>query len=604
MLKFATDLKGAHQYIDDQSLLTICGIKSTQVVDSSYRGRFFASRTGVWYVQFTDIEEVFILPKFANYTIQDIDQVKALWNPVLDRCQDQFIRLSIFTSMLFDQNQNGISSFQGIISVNATDISVSQIEISKHESPAHLITAGWLLEQFPKQPSRFISDLFVKANPTLSSIYKLPASRQTSTDRIYVEIEGVPWINLGLIADYFIQNGYSTRRLRAALGIPDIYGMSSRRKSVVDKMKTFKAALEQSLKKTSELEKELMDSVQRAASKRIERAALWDSQPRKAFEQAIESYLRFSTAAVGTLRDLTYKAFVSDFMSPAFQGRIITSNTSFYSAMHELLWGDATLADFLIEHGHRGFYEADFSSARFIDFSKQAWEVVFSQKRALPPKRTKSPFRARFNPKSSISVRENARQIILQEVLSLRSELSLHLKKLYGPDLEFWEYSVEQIRDLLSHSKSLFQLEKELELIIPAGRYEAGVYVHTASGKYLKPMSHFAKPLKIVEGKLKGVVWRVRSAGMHTLRPPEGENIILVVDALSSGWMPYIVMADAILVLHGSSLSSSSLLAREINIPMMVGHTITSQLKTGQLIEFDSIKGNISILEESPSLLA
>ena len=73
---------------------------------------------------------------------------------------------------------------------------------------------------------------------------------------------------------------------------------------------------------------------------------------------------------------------------------------------------------------------------------------------------------------------------------------------------------------------------------------------------------------------------------------------ILVTRQTSPAWTPLFMAAKAVVTEVGGSLSHAAIVAREYGIPAVVGiNGITGELKTGQLIEIDGIKGEIKVFE-------
>lgn len=98
-------------------------------------------------------------------------------------------------------------------------------------------------------------------------------------------------------------------------------------------------------------------------------------------------------------------------------------------------------------------------------------------------------------------------------------------------------------------------------------------------------------------GMVKGRVRVLRSPKDATLKMGE----ILVAQQTDPGWVVLFPSASALLVERGSLLSHSAIVAREMHIPCIVSvPKITSQLKTGDLVQMNGNTGEIQVLERSP----
>lgn len=71
---------------------------------------------------------------------------------------------------------------------------------------------------------------------------------------------------------------------------------------------------------------------------------------------------------------------------------------------------------------------------------------------------------------------------------------------------------------------------------------------------------------------------------------------IIVTKRTDPGWISLFPLAGGLIVEHGSMLSHSFVVAREMNLPCVVGvEGITQKLKTGDLVTLDALKGEITI---------
>ncbi|MDD2731683.1 MAG: PEP/pyruvate-binding domain-containing protein [Candidatus Pacebacteria bacterium] len=72
---------------------------------------------------------------------------------------------------------------------------------------------------------------------------------------------------------------------------------------------------------------------------------------------------------------------------------------------------------------------------------------------------------------------------------------------------------------------------------------------------------------------------------------------ILVASHTDPGWTPLIALSKGMIIEHGGVLSHASIVARELNIPAVIGATgIMDQLKDGQIVEINGSTGFIKII--------
>jgi pyruvate,water dikinase len=78
--------------------------------------------------------------------------------------------------------------------------------------------------------------------------------------------------------------------------------------------------------------------------------------------------------------------------------------------------------------------------------------------------------------------------------------------------------------------------------------------------------------------------------------PTPGE--ILVAARTDPGWVMLFPAAAGLLVEHGSLLSHSAIVSRELGLPSIVAIPgLTSWLRSGDLVEFDGAAGTVRRLE-------
>jgi pyruvate,water dikinase len=94
----------------------------------------------------------------------------------------------------------------------------------------------------------------------------------------------------------------------------------------------------------------------------------------------------------------------------------------------------------------------------------------------------------------------------------------------------------------------------------------------------------------------------VRGRARVILDPRNAEILpgeILVAPRTDPGWILLFPSAEGLLVEHGSLLSHSAIVAREMGIPAVVSiESLTAWLKTGDLVELDGSTGRVSRFQE------
>ena len=74
------------------------------------------------------------------------------------------------------------------------------------------------------------------------------------------------------------------------------------------------------------------------------------------------------------------------------------------------------------------------------------------------------------------------------------------------------------------------------------------------------------------------------------------EGNIILTKRTDPGWISLFPKASGLIVEHGSMLSHSFIVAREMNIPAVVGvQNATSLIKDNQTVTLNAIKGEITL---------
>jgi rifampicin phosphotransferase len=112
--------------------------------------------------------------------------------------------------------------------------------------------------------------------------------------------------------------------------------------------------------------------------------------------------------------------------------------------------------------------------------------------------------------------------------------------------------------------------------------------------------SELSKGIGCCPGKVRGRVRVILDPRNVTINAGE----IIVAKRTDPGWVMLFPAASGLLVEHGSLLSHSAIVARELGLPAIISiPNITTSLRDGELIEMDGSTGAIFRLEEEESLV-
>lgn len=143
--------------------------------------------------------------------------------------------------------------------------------------------------------------------------------------------------------------------------------------------------------------------------------------------------------------------------------------------------------------------------------------------------------------------------------------------------------------------------------IVSQRKKESGSY------KSIKPPTHFATVNNLApnveqETKFEGNTMHASSASPGIVRgrvrvfkdfsmPEKIDFDILVTSHTDPGWTSLIALSKGLIIEHGGVLSHASIVARELNIPAVIGaRDATEVLKNHQLVEIDGSTGLIKII--------
>ncbi|MBI1880257.1 MAG: phosphoenolpyruvate synthase [Chloroflexi bacterium] len=152
------------------------------------------------------------------------------------------------------------------------------------------------------------------------------------------------------------------------------------------------------------------------------------------------------------------------------------------------------------------------------------------------------------------------------------------------------------LRGLVALRRAEFERYRTMEL--PAGRFETRGLVHQGNsfqtrGVVVETMGDQRQGLGCCPGIVRGCVRVVTDPRNVTLQPGE----ILVAERTDPGWIMLFPAAAGLLVEHGSLLSHSAIVARELGLPAIISLAgVTGWLKNGDWVELDGSTGVVKKL--------
>ncbi|HEU0190155.1 MAG TPA: PEP-utilizing enzyme [Mycobacterium sp.] len=265
---------------------------------------------------------------------------------------------------------------------------------------------------------------------------------------------------------------------------------------------------------------------------------------------------------------------------------------------------DAVIA----EYGHRGPRETELSSMVFADAPARLLDAVAKlarapQRPAAPPPSLTSALRLLAHFGAGF---QQAREQVRDAAVRYTHDYRLIAREL-GARLAD--------RAVIEQPDDVFYLVRA-ELAHPPADIKTRVARRRAERKRLetcRPPMHFSdrwEPRRDTAGELepgesltgiaasaglaKGFVRILTADSVDDLQPGE----VLVAEYTDVGWTPFFAHAAAVVVDTGAEMSHAAVIAREFNIPCVVGSlTATRSLRTGQVIEVDGSTGRVTRVE-------
>jgi len=601
-----------------------------EMIDPDYSGVLFAWRNTVWkgeiiagqgsaLVAGRATPDVFLLPRFGR---DDLWFSRIFWPwpgaPLSGRAANRgLLHLSALTQKLLQV----FSECAGLdIEFAIKDGRVWLLQARPITTPAEaeeVLTTANHREILPPQPSHLMTAIIRDAGEGLFSYYQRADPRLPDRSFIW-QSNGMPWINLSALLDCMVAWGLPTDLVCRSVGADDIYSVRGRPWRMLGSIPVFLRLLRQQFG----LRKRIHDWVKYHRGwqhwQREERNILWDTDPVAAFDHWLQDFSTLYVELVTHMQNLTAAMSgpvqlldkLGVLSRDSVQLPKKSSSTEYLRAFQELRTGALARTDFLRRYGHRGFYESDIGQPRFFEYSEKEWQQLQgntpADRETSEPKPKTSMARWRQQLLSPViklvHMREWIRNVSMYLFWQFRRELKRELEKRYGKGFRFSRHTPEELRQVLQkynagdqppppHDEEQSGWDMDTFL---ANRQGRRVPVARLTG--VGEASGANTAIGIFPGEVTGVVWRVQAANFSNMTPPQGENIILVADALDPGWVPYFSQVDAVVAYTGGLLSHASIMLREAGIPAVTQCPRTIVLQTGDRIRINGRTGSVEQL--------
>ena len=428
----------------------------------------------------------------------------------------------------------------------------------------------------------------------------------------------MPWINLSALLDLMVHWGLPTYLVGDSVGAQDVYQVRIRPYVMLTKLPVFFKALWQQRFGIKIVKRWIEKNRVQVDDHKKSRAIFWENNPGKAFDDWLADFQKLYVDLVSHMQRLT-----SAMSGPMYilqrlgwLGKLAaaskqkSASMDYLRAISDLQSGKIDRSVFLAQFGHRGFYESDLGQSRFREYSEEDWDQLMPKGSPVQKRETNESIQVPFWTKwlagrffRHVHARENLRHEAMQFFWSFRAELKQVSQQLYGQDMQFWLYSIDELASLFRQEITLQEL-KDLKHPEPSG-WDMDTFLSNDAGRRL-PVSILSnvqgesqrdQGIGIYPGKVRGQVWRVHSAGSGQIQKPGFEKTILVADALDPGWMPYFTQVDGVISYIGGLLSHASIVLRESGVPSITQLPSHYDLQTGDWVEMDGSTGKIVIDE-------
>lgn len=471
--------------------------------------------------------------------------------------------------------------------------------ITTPEEAEEVLTSANHKEILPPQPSALMTDIISQSGPALYDYYR--SLDGSLPERSFIlPAAGMPWLNLSALLDTMVHWGLPSALVCRSVGAEDFYRVGLRPLRLLTKLPVFLRLLRGQWGIGRRLEQWQVRMAKTVGRQRAERQAQWTTDPATAFETWLTDFQQLYVQLVTYMQQLTgaMSGPVGLLEKLGLLGAISvqggSQSSDYYRAFQRLSAGQVEREAFLEQFGHRGFYESDIGQRRFWEYTEAEWEQLLQGESNAPPASRRAPFWvALFRPVVRlIHLREALRHETMKWFWSFRQEL-IQQTAVDSP----WRYTTAQLSTIFEGADpSSFPLPP------PPSGWDMDTFLCNGHGRRL-PLSVLTnvasagsarQAIGIYPGVVEGQVWRVKSADLGQVTPPDYPSVILVTDALDPGWVPYFSKVDGVISYVGGLLSHASIVLREAGLPSITQLPANVELREGEWIKMDGKSGEVS----------
>ncbi|MEL6660582.1 MAG: PEP/pyruvate-binding domain-containing protein [Bacteroidota bacterium] len=597
-----------------------------QMIEPEYSGVLFAYQAGIWRLELVEglgeklvsgktTPKQLLLPKFdrLDHRVQRLFRV---WQTDL---KDKALEIALIELSAWAQRlQKAFDSPHGLdieFAIAKGRLYILQARpITTPDEAEEVLTSANHKEILPPYPSRLMTDIISRSGGDLFQYYK--DLDPSLPDRRFLKMAaGMPWINLSALLDIMVHWGLPTQLVCASVGAEDFYRVSLRPHRVVQKIGVFFKVLVQQWTVRKRIKRWLEQTQESHHQARQGRAALWEDHPAVAFEQWTTAFRKLYVELVTNMQILTgamsgpvsllNRLGILSKVSDAAKQKSAT--TDYLNAFQQLSQGRLSIAAFVEQFGHRGFYESDIGQQRFSEYTTAEWQRLlpsFGEENApdiLPAQNQRTTWWAGLfrGAISLIHTRELLRAETMRWFADFRYEIIESTQASQGTAFSPFTYPIDDLELLLQGETTLEQLGQKK--YPEQSGWDMDTFVANALGRRLPlPSSNGPKAkvgIGLYPGQVKGQVWRVSAADFTAFDQPPFANAILVAEALDPGWIPFFTKVDGVISYVGGLLSHASIILRESQIPSITQLPRHIELRTGDWIELNGLTGEVVKLE-------
>lgn len=588
------------------------------MVSPEFKGELVAGKDQVWKlsgsspsgtINTTEPEVSLLLPKLSRADYQ-WSAIFSIWKPFSDQAHRKLTRpliaLSAYTGELLAEQST--PEAHGIVvefAIEKNKIFILQAENLEVENKiGHILSSASHKEILPPFPSPFMSGMIASCSKYLFSYYqRLDPSLPNSS---FIElVGGMPWINLSSVLDVMVHWGLPTNLITRSVGSTDVYQVKTRPYRAIQKLPVFIRVLKDQLSvavKSREWSKTALTRIEKEVASR---ELLWNSDPDIAYTNWLTQVQLTYVELVDLMQTLT--GAISGPIRLLEKWGILQNmeeegqELAYLKAFRELLSGKIQENEFIVKHGHRGFYESDMGQRRFSEFTPQEWNQLKSVKPVSTLQRPSVSLwrRAIISFLDPISALVHSRTTLRDEGMRmfqlLRNEMISQSQKLFGPEFDFAAYQPDILARGIDQHWGPGEWKNVIHQEITG--WDRDLFLSDLSGNrnelHTPGKNVTTRPIGIVEGIVRGQVWKVDCAEPAFLRKPQFESTILLTESLDPGWMPFLLQVEGVISYIGGILSPASAILREIGVPSITQVLKDETLKTGDWIEMNGKTGEV-----------